>query len=183
MRSPTPSLSTTRLVLRPFTGADAPDVERLAGAWEVADTTLNIPHPYPEGAGAEWIATHARAWESGTGLTLAIALRATPDMILGAVSLSIEPQHSRGELGYWIAASHWGSGYATEAAHAVATFGFDDLSLHRIQARHFTRNPASGRVMEKLRMKFEGINRGAYARWAKFEDVAVYAILENEWQR
>ncbi len=80
---------------------------RLAGAWEVAGTTLNIPHPYPEGGGVDWIETHTAAWEDGTSLTLAIALRATPETVIGAVSLAIAPEHSRGELGYWIAAAEW----------------------------------------------------------------------------
>lgn len=177
-----PSLTTERLILRPFTEADAADVERLAGAWEVADTTLNIPHPYPEGAAVVWMGTHDAAWTAGTGLTLAIALRATPDRIIGGISLSVLPEHSRGELGYWIATDHWGSGYATEAARAMMAFGFADLRLHRIQARHFTRNPASGRVIQKLGMRFEGVNRGAYFRWGRFEDAAVYAILAEEWQ-
>ena len=44
-----PTLETTRLVLRPFTLADASDVQRLAGARAIASTTLNIPHPYEDG--------------------------------------------------------------------------------------------------------------------------------------
>ena len=176
-----PSLTTPRLVLRPFESADGSDVERLAGAWEVADTTLNIPHPYPEGAGVRWIKTHAAAWANGSSLTLAIALRASPTALVGAVSLAMAREHARGELGYWIALAEWGHGYATEAAHAMATFGFGELELHRIQARHFTRNEASGRVMQKLGMRFEGVNRGAYLRWGRFEDVSVYGILAEEW--
>ena len=176
-----PSLTTPRLILRPFAPADGLGVERLAGAWEIADTTLNIPHPYPEGGGLRWIKTHTVAWENGSSLTLAIALPATPQTIIGAVSLTIAREHARGELGYWIAVSEWGHGYATEAARAVATFGFEKLELHRIQARHFTRNQASGIVMQKLGMQLEGVNREAYLRWGRFEDVAVYGVLAQEW--
>jgi len=60
-----PTLDTERLTLRPFIAYDAFDVERLAGAREVADTTLNIPHPYPHGGAAEWIRLHGPAWETG----------------------------------------------------------------------------------------------------------------------
>lgn len=45
---PIPTLETERLVLRPFTLADAPEVQRLAGERAIADTTLNIPHPYED---------------------------------------------------------------------------------------------------------------------------------------
>jgi [ribosomal protein S5]-alanine N-acetyltransferase len=176
-----PTLTTARLVLRPFTLSDGSDVERLAGEWEIADTTLHIPHPYPEGGGAAWIETHGATWAIGAGLTLAVTSREAPAALVGAVSLTIAREHARGELGYWIARSAWGQGYATEAARAVAAFGFARLELHRIQSRHFTRNAASGRVMQKLGMLFEGVNRDAYFRWGRFEDVAVYGVLVQEW--
>jgi hypothetical protein len=88
-----PQLATERLLLRPFNPSDGPGVERLAGRWEVADTTLAIPR------------------------------------------------------------------------------------------RHFTRNVASGRVMQKLGMRLEGIHRDAFCRWGRFEDVAVYAVLASDWNR
>ena len=53
-----PILRTQRLVLRPFVVDDALGVQVLAGAREIADTTLHIPHPYPAGAAEQWIATH-----------------------------------------------------------------------------------------------------------------------------
>ena len=93
-----PIIETHRLVLRPFQLADAPDVRRLAGVREVADTTLHIPHPYPDGAAAEWIKTHALAWKRGAGVTFAITLRSTTALI-GAIGLDISKHSSSGELG------------------------------------------------------------------------------------
>ena len=175
-----PRLSTERLVLRPFTLADGPVVEALAGAREVADTTLTMPHPYPAGGGASWIATHAENWSRNGVLALAICNRRSNEL-LGAISLDIDAMHRHGEIGYWIGARYWGNGYATEATQAILEYAFTDLRLHRVQARHFIRNPASGRVLQKVGMKLEGTHRDAYIRWERFESVAVYAILENEW--
>ena len=95
---------------------------------------------------------------------------------------ALTPAHAVGELGYWIAVSAWGRGYATEAAGALCDFAFGALDLHRIQARHLMRNPASGRVMQKLGMQREGILRGAVRKWDRFEDLALYAVLAPEWQ-
>ena len=175
-----PRLETERLLLRPFVASDAPTVEALAGAWEVAYTTLNIPHPYPAGAAAAWIGGHEAAWETGERLTLAICAAEAPDDAVGAIGLSLVPTHARAELGYWIGFPHWGRGYATEAARVLLLYGFTTLGLNRIQARHFVRNPASGRVMQKLGMRLEGVHRQAYLRWGRFEDVAMYAILASE---
>ncbi|MEP6622348.1 MAG: GNAT family N-acetyltransferase [bacterium] len=181
MNQPLPCLRTERLILRPFASSDGPAVERLAGAREVADTTLTIPHPYPAGGGANWIATHAGAWEQDRGLALAICLGPAGDTLVGAVSLQLSLPHSHGELGYWIGAASWGRGYATEAARAVTAYAFTTLALHRVQGRHFTRNAASGQVLQKLGMQFEGLHRHAYSRWNRFEDVAVYGVLAEQW--
>jgi len=175
-----PTLETPRLLLRPFTIADAPTVQQLAGAHEIADTTLNIPHPYPDGAAEQWIAAHPAAFADGTSATFAIVLRA-PNVLGGAISLRIEQRHQHAELGYWISVPYWNQGYTTEAATALLSYGFSVLQLHRIYARHLTRNPASGRVMQKLGMTFEGIQREHVINGTQFEDLACYGMLRREW--
>jgi RimJ/RimL family protein N-acetyltransferase len=175
-----PVLTTRRLVLRPFVLDDALAVQILAGAREVADTTLHIPHPYPAGAAEQWIATHPVTWAAGTGVTYAVA-DAGSGVLVGAVGLTITPAHAHAELGYWLGVPYWNRGYATEAAAAVVDFGFARLGLHRIQAHYLTRNPASGRVMQKLGMRSEGVSRHAVRKNDRFEDLEVYAILADEW--
>jgi ribosomal-protein-alanine N-acetyltransferase len=176
-----PTLETERLTLRPFVADDAFDVERLAGMREIAATTLNIPHPYPHGGAAQWIQLHGPAWNEGTSATFAIVGKKTGALI-GAISLIIKRGHRRAELGYWIALDCWNRGYATEASQQVIDFGFAVLGLHRIEARHFLRNPASGRVMEKLGMQREGVERDSAFKWDRFEGLAVCSILAPEWR-
>ena len=176
-----PTLTTKRLTLRPFVLDDAWDVERLAGMREIADTTLNIPHPYPVGAATRWIETHAPAWAAGTGVTYAIVETST-GKLAGVVSLmQIHREHRRAELGYWIAVDHWNNGFATEASASILDFAFQTLGLHRIESTHFVRNPASGKVMQKLGMQQEGIERDCAVKWDRYESLVRYAILEPEW--
>jgi RimJ/RimL family protein N-acetyltransferase len=176
-----PTLVTERLTLRPFVADDAFDIERLAGMREIADTTLTIPHPYPHGAAAEWILTHQPAWENGSAATFAVVENETARLV-GVSSLMITRLHHRAELGYWIALDRWNKGYATESNQRLIDYGFDVLGLHRIEARHFLRNPASGKVMVKLGMQPEGVERDWAVKDDRFESLAVYSILEHEWR-
>jgi RimJ/RimL family protein N-acetyltransferase len=177
---PQPELVTARLRLRPFRRADAPDVQRLAGTEAVASSTLSIPHPYPDGLAETWIAGHAPAWAEGRAIVHAITT-AGDGLLVGAVGLALTPAHAQAELGYWIGERHWGQGYATEAAGALCAYAFATLDLHRIQARHFVRNPASGRVMQKIGLQREGTLRGAMRKWGRFEDLVLYAALAPDW--
>jgi ribosomal-protein-alanine N-acetyltransferase len=175
-----PTLETDRLILRPFTLTDAPDVQRLAGERDVASTTRNIPHPYADGMAEQWIRTHQEQFEHGAVVNFAIVLRAD-NMLIGAIGLRINPQDGNAELGYWIGKPYWNHGYCTEAAHAVVGYGFEVLGLHRIHASYLTRNPASGRVMQKLGMTSEGCLRQHVNKWEVFENLALYGILRSEY--
>jgi RimJ/RimL family protein N-acetyltransferase len=173
-----PILRTERLELRPFTVQDAPDVQRLAGAAAVADTTLTIPHPYEDGAAESWIAGHAPEWERRENAVFAITTPA--DGLVGAINLRMEARHQRGEIGYWIGQPFWNRGFATEALIAVMAFGFDEAGLNRIMARHLPRNAASGRVMQKAGMHYEGEQREHIFKNGRFETLHCYAMLRSD---
>jgi [ribosomal protein S5]-alanine N-acetyltransferase len=174
-----PTIVTERLVLRPFALSDAADVQRLAGEWAVADTTLSIPHPYPDGAAGQWISSHAERFERREIMTLAVTLRDGGELA-GCISLRLHDAHGRAELGYWMGVPYWNRGYCSEAARALVAYGFEQLGLHRIYAHHLTRNPASGRVMQKAGMIYEGTQRQHVKKWERYEDLAAYGILRSE---
>jgi RimJ/RimL family protein N-acetyltransferase len=176
-----PMLQTPRLILRPLNLTDAPDVQEFVGAWEVARYTLSIPHPYPEGAAATWIAGHQAAYDTGHETTWAITARAG-ERLLGVISLRVVGEHRHGEIGYWIGVPFWNRGYMTEAAGAVLDHGFGALGLHRIYATHFGGNPASGRVMQKVGMRYEGCLREHVWRWGEPQDLLYYGILRADWE-
>ena len=177
-----PTLETARLLLRPFALSDAATVQLLAGEREIADTTLNIPHPYADGMAEAWIETHQPSFESRKHITLAVQARDGGHLV-GAVGMGLQLAHDSAEIGYWVGRAYWGHGYCTEAAHAMLEFGFGTLCLNRIHAAHFTRNPASGRVLQKLGMIHEGRLRQHFKRWGVFEDIEKYGLLREEFLR
>jgi [ribosomal protein S5]-alanine N-acetyltransferase len=189
-RAPLATVRARRLVLRPFVPADADAVEPLLGDAEISAGTLSIPHPYPEGGAATWIAEHPERWRAGRLATWAVTLGAAEaaeradgaaaGAIVGAMSLKLTLAHRRAELGYWIARPEWGRGYATEAVGAAIGFAFEVLDLHRVDAHHLVENPASGVVMRKAGMQFEGRRRGAVVRAGVPRDVEEYAILRTD---
>lgn len=181
MNSTQPILTTKRLTLRSFTLDDALRVQELAGDRDLASTTLNLPHPYEDGMAEQWIGSHREQFESGQAAIYAIVL-SSEDLLVGAMSLmKINQRHQRAEIGYWIGKSYWNQGYCTEAAHAVLRYAFDVLELNRVHAYHFSRNPASGRVMHKIGVTHEGCLRQHVERWGQFEDLECYGILKEEY--
>ena len=103
---------------------------------------------------------------------------------IGSISVVFSDTRSaRAQIGYCIGRSWWGKGYTTLAARAVIDFLFDKVGMQRVEARHDIRNPASGRVMEKCGMQYEGTLRSS--EWIKgcYCDVAWYSILEREWRK
>lgn len=178
----TPTLETPRLWLRPFVTADAAEVQRLAGERAIADTTLNIPHPYEDGMAEDWIATHEPAFVAGELATFAIAGKAG-DQLMGAIGLTFYPQFARAELGYWVGKPFWGNGYCTEAALRILRYGFEERELNRVHASYLARNPASGKVLKKIGMREEGVARQHARKWGVFEDLRSCGLLREEWRR
>jgi [ribosomal protein S5]-alanine N-acetyltransferase len=176
----TPNLLTDRLLLRPHILADVPQLARLAGAREVAATTLRIPHPYSVADAEAFIID----WQDAADerVAFAIVLREN-SALLGGTGLRLEKEHQRAELGYWIGTPYWGKGYATEAARALLRYGFEVLNLHRIHASHFSNNTASGNILRKIGMKHEGRLRHHIVKWGQYLDLELYAMLESDLER
>jgi len=174
-----PTLTTARLVLRPFVLRDAPRVRELAGERDVAATALNIPHPFERGMAEQWIASHHPQWEEGSGAAFAV-VRQQDQRVIGAVGLTIERRHAAAELGYWIGKPYWGQGYASEAVAGVVRCAFEDLALHRLHASHFAGNLASRRVLEKAGFQCEGVSREAVFHWGRYEDLVRWGLLRSD---
>ncbi|MEH7356092.1 GNAT family protein, partial [Neobacillus drentensis] len=99
--------------------------------------------------------------------------------LYGAIALSNNQKFNNGEIAYWIGEEFWGKGYATEAAQAILQFAFDEKQYHKLFARYFNSNPASGRVLQKLGMKKEGILIDHVRKENRYEDLIYYGIINS----
>jgi [ribosomal protein S5]-alanine N-acetyltransferase len=166
------------VVLRAFVPDDAARVEEFCSDPAVSLVTAAMPHPYPPGAAAQWIATHDDARAAGTVWTYAIT-HVDGAELLGAVDLRVG-RSTDGNLGYWIGRPRWGNGYATLAVRALIAVAFLGLDIDGLSAAHLARNPASGRVLEKCGLIMTHRARGPH-RGGPEEDFRVWSITREQW--
>lgn len=174
-------LVTKRLILNSFTVTDADRVASLAGDKRVVDMTASIPYPYKTAMAISWIKTHKEQEDQHKNYIFAIRLKSTSELI-GCINIGFNERHDRGVVGYWLGHDFWGNGYCTEALQEIIEFGFQDASINKIWAEHKTFNIGSGRVMEKVGMKHEGIMRNHYKQEDdEYLDMSIKSILRSEY--
>jgi ribosomal-protein-alanine N-acetyltransferase len=106
------------------------------------------------------------------------------DLLIGGVCLYIDSfQDKKAWLGYRLQKEYWGRGYATESAKAIIGYGFQDLKLHRIQAKCDVLNTASAKVLEKCGFTKEGYLREECWQKGRWRDSFLYLILEGEYYK
>jgi RimJ/RimL family protein N-acetyltransferase len=176
-----PDLQTKLLRLRSFTERDAHEVSRLAGDPAISQFTLDIPYPYDQKTARKWIRGLPVLNAAGTEIVYAITLR-EEGILIGAIGLmGIDARYQRSRIGYWIGVPYWNRGYATEALRSMLDYGFRVKGLNRIYAYYMTRNKASGRVLEKCGMRYEGTLRQHLRKSGRYEDITVHGILREDY--
>lgn len=175
----TQELHTERLKLRRFVLSDAKDMYQNY-ATDARVTKFLSWTPYESLADVErflsytideYIYPHVYHW--------AIEVN---DEVIGSIStISVDHKNCSCEIGYCISYDYWNQGITSEALSAVMQFLFHEVGMHRIMAKHDVENPASGKVMEKCNMTYEGTLRQHYLRHdGTYSDSLIYSILEHE---
>lgn len=173
-------LETKRLTLRLFHEADVPEVVRLCNNDNLYRSTLNLPYPYSTEHALTWMKHHHTHFNNDKAYELAITDKKT-GKLYGAIALSNHQAFNNGELAYWIGEAYWGNGYATEAAKAMLQFAFIEKKYNKVFARYFHANHASGRVIEKIGMKKEGVLKQHIRKDGEYIDLIYYGVLKEEW--
>ncbi len=177
-----PTLSTERLMLRRLGERDAEDMYSYARRADVTEFLLWSPHASLSYT-REYLRYVERRYSLGDFYDWAVIDRESGKMIGTCGFARIDTVNRAGELGYVLNPEYRGRGIALEAAREVIRFGFEELGLHRIEARFMEGNEPSRRVMEKLGMSPEGFARDSVFVKGRYVTVGKYAIISNDFSK
>lgn len=164
-------ITTGRLLLRPLAAGDAAALVRELNNIEISRWTARIPHPYGQADAADFIRQSATA---GPG-ALRLAIIRDGELI-GVIGLEGD------EIGYWIAQSQWGKGFATEAARAVADHAFLARGAERLVASYQTGNTASRCILTGLGFREAGPGLGFCRATGMETHIMALSLTREDWQ-
>lgn len=177
------TLETERLILRKFKIEDA---EAMYNNW-ATDPECNKYLSWDLHKNIEETKSIIQMWidqyDKGS-YNWVVELKDTHEIIGNISAVHIHKKDLNCEIGYCYGSKYWGKGYGTEALKRVIEFFLNDCSLHLVEARHISGNPASGRVMEKSGMKKEAMlkDRRINKYTKELNDLIVYSITKKDWK-
>lgn len=174
-----PTITADRVTLRWLTDGDVPALYEIFSDPEAMQYWSSPPLSGLEAA-ASLLAEIEAYFASGALYQWGIALREN-DRVIGTCTLSaVSVPHRRAELGFALARSQWGRGYAAEAIAAIIRFAFNTLHLHRLEADVDPRNGRSIKCLEDAGFVREGYARERYHLNGEIQDAVLYGLLARE---
>lgn len=174
-----PELNTPRLLLRKMTMRDAADLHEYCRDKQVAEHVLwNAHQSMLDTRGYLRFILHQ--YRDGVPSSYGMVLKETGKLIGTIGFMGYSPENNSVEVGYSMSRAYWNKGLMTEALRAVIDMAFEALHVNRVEAMHETTNPASGKVMLKCGMRFEGVMRSKIFNKGHYSDVAMYAITQAD---
>ncbi len=176
-----PELTTPRLTLRRMLVSDTEDMYAYASRLDVTQYLTWYPHPDRDYT-REYLQYLGNRYSAGMFYDWAIVYEPDCKMVGTCGFTSFNCTADSAEVGYVLNPEYWGKGIAQEALQRVLRFGFENLKLHRIEAKYIEENERSRRLMERVGMTFEGVIREGMLIKGNYVNVGVCAILDREWQ-
>lgn len=174
-------LHTEQLTLRPFRETDAEDMfTRWASDPEVTRYVTWTPHESVEVTRA---LLHLWEEEAKSPQTYHWAIE-FKNRLVGDITLhAVNDWNESATIGYCMAKEFWRRGIMSEAFQEVLRYAFEEIGFTRISGEHAIENPASGRVMEKCGLKYEGTCRSRFRlpSTGEWTDIVMYAITKQDY--
>lgn len=174
-----PTLETDRLILRGMRVSDAEDMYAYAKRPSVTEYLTWNPHGSVEET-REYLTYVAQRYRTGDFYDWSVVDKESGHMVGTCGFTSFSCPNDSAEIGYVLNPDYQEKGLATEAVRRVLTFGFEELGLHRIEARFIEGNTASLRLMERVGMTFEGYARESMRIKGRYRTIGTCAILRHE---
>ena len=175
-------LETDRLFLRKITLNDAKQMyfnwasdsimNKYVG-WDIHKTIEETKH---------MIHTMIEGYSSPFYFLWVVGIKDTNELIGTINTHSFNVRNQVCEVGYGYGSKYWNHGYASEALKVVIDFLFYEVGVYMVCAAHYDFNSASGRVMQKVGMKYDAVlrNRGIHPDTKKRANLIYYSITKEE---
>ncbi len=174
-------IETQNLILRQFEKSDSKDMYKNWGSDSNVTEFLSwSPHRDIKET-EEIIDSWIEKYENVDTYNWVIELKETHEVTGNIKVVHLEESNSSCEIGYCIGSKFWNRGITTEALDSVIEYLFSEIQLNRVSAKHDVLNVASGEVMKKCNMTYEGTLREVKFKNNRFTTLSVYSILKSEW--
>lgn len=148
--------------------------------------SLTFPSPYTLAAADTWITMNLRKSRQDN---FVICEKASPAVVIGGIGLKpgADVKAHTAEIGFWVAESYWGRGYATEALERFSKWVFLDREVQgpqttRLMGEVFSGNGASMRCFEKCGYVREGVLKGHCQKHGEVFDLHLFGMTKGDWQ-
>ena len=164
-------IETERLIIRDFKSDDAKDLHEILGDEE---TMKNCEPAYDLEKTKNFLEKFCIAKKGAFAAALKDSNKVIGYILFNAWGNDIY------EMGWIFNKNYWRNGYAYEACSELMAYGFREMNIHKIVAEAID-TEKSVRLMEKLGMKREGIQRSqtkdCFGNWA---DLYLYGKLRSD---
>jgi [ribosomal protein S5]-alanine N-acetyltransferase len=179
-RTGLPVLTGAQVVLRDLRVTDAPSLFALLTTEEVS-RFISPPPTTVEGF-EKFIAWAHRQRRAGSYACFAVTL-ANDDTAIGIFQLrALEPGFGTAEWGFAIGSPYWGTGVFQDGAALIVSFAFEQVGVHRLEARAAVRNGRGNGALRKMGAVQEGVLRKSFLKNGEYLDQALWTILDEDWQ-
>ena len=152
-------LETERLILRRFQLSDAPDFYQNVTSDPEVNRFLTWENDKSVADTEELMKEFIRRYDDPERYCWAIVIKETSEVIGTLAATNVRKNTRAVEVSYSIGRNWWGQGITAEALQKVMDFLFEQVGFNRIEAGYDVSNPNSGKVLEKVGMRREGILR------------------------
>jgi len=134
-----------------------------------------FPSPYTLTDAKKWIKLHKDSKKNNFAIII-------KNKVAGCIGFSFKDGDKAhvAVMGYWLGEEYWGKGIATKVAKLVVKYIFDNFKIERIEAKVYTWNPPSAKVLEKVGFKLEGTSRMSTLKAGTIVDEWIYSIIRND---